>query len=69
MYHIDLDKLNGKIVECRTTKEAIADDLGIDRSTLFRRIRTGTLRVGDIHGICNCLNLSREEAMDIFLAV
>lgn len=68
MYHVDLDKLNGKIVERRTTKEAIADHIGIDRSTLFRRIRTGSLRVGDIHKICDYLNLSREEAMDIFLA-
>lgn len=68
MYHVDLDKLNGKIVERRTTKEAIADNIGIDRSTLFRRIKAGSLRICDIHGICACLNLSREEAVDIFLA-
>lgn len=68
MYHVDLDKLNGKIVEQRTTKEALADDIGIDRSTLFRRLKSGKLLVSDAHKICESLHLSMEDAVGIFLA-
>lgn len=68
MYHVDLDKLNGKIVERRTTKEAIADEIGIDRSTFYRRLRSGKLLVGDIHKMCEYLHLSTPEAVEIFLA-
>lgn len=68
MYHVDMDKLNGKIAECRTTKEAVATCIGVNRSTFYRRLRDGQLRIGDIHGICDVLNLSRDEAVDIFLA-
>ena len=68
MYHIDIDKLNGKIAERRTTKEAIADECGIDRSTFFRRLKTNKLLVRDCHKICEVLNLSTSEAIDIFLA-
>ena len=68
MYHVDFDKLNGKIVERRTTKEAIADEIGIDRSTFYRRLKGGKLLVADIHKMCEVLQLSTPEAVDIFLA-
>lgn len=68
MYHVDVDKLNGKIVERRTTKEAVASEIGVDRSTFYRRIRSGKLLIGDIHKMCEILNLSTTEAVDIFLA-
>lgn len=68
MYHVDLNKLNGKIVECRTTKEAIADEIGIDRSTFYRRLKNGKLLIGDMHKMCEVLRLSTPEAIDIFLA-
>lgn len=68
MFHVDVDKLNGKIVERRTTKEAVANEIGIDRTTLYRRLKTNTLQIGDIHCICKYLNLSSSEAVDIFLA-
>lgn len=31
MYHVDVNKLNGKIAERNTTKEALADAIGINR--------------------------------------
>lgn len=68
MYHVDQKKLDGKIVEKGKTKEAIATACNIDRSTLHRRIKSGTLRISDIHAICTELNLSGAEAMEIFLA-
>lgn len=68
MYHIDLDKLNGKIVERGTTKEAIAGEIGVDRSTFYRRLKQNKLLVGDVHKMCEVLRLTPAEAVDIFLA-
>lgn len=68
MYHVDIAKLNGKIAEAGTTKEALANAVGIARSTLFRRLRNSTLRICDIHKICDFLRLSAREAQEIFLA-
>lgn len=68
MYHVNIDKLNGKIAERNTTKEAIASAIGIDRSTFYRRLKTSTLTIRDIHGICEELELTVPEAVEIFLA-
>ena len=67
MYEVDIKRLQTKIVECGTTQEALASELGIDRSTLRRRLASGRLMVRDIHKIVEVLNLSREEAIAIFL--
>ncbi len=68
MYCMNISKLNGVIAEKNTTKEALADAIGADRSTLFRRIKAGKLTITDIHKICDFLGLTRGEAMEIFLA-
>lgn len=67
MYKIDINKLNGKIAEMATTKEAIADEIGINRSTFYRRLKNGKLLIGDMHKICDALKLSTTEAIEIFL--
>ncbi|HCS73036.1 MAG TPA: phage repressor protein [Clostridiales bacterium] len=67
MYGIDFNKLNVKIQECGTTKEAIADEIGIDRNTFCRRLSNGKPLIGDIHKICDLLHLSSQEAIEIFL--
>ena len=67
MFRIDINKLNGKIVEKGTTKEAIADKIGVDRSTFYRRLKTSKLLIRDIHIMCDILGLSDEEALAIFL--
>ena len=68
MYSVNIARLYGKIVECGLTKEALADQLGIARSTFFRRLKNNSLRICDIHKICEILNLTREEACEIFLS-
>jgi len=68
MYRVDIDKLNGKIAEQRTTKEAIAKEIGIDRTTFYRRIKRNKLLIEDIHRLCECLNISPQEAIDIFFS-
>lgn len=67
MYHLNVNKLNGKIAELGTTKEAIADKIGVNRSTFYRRLKNSTLTIRDVHGICDALSLSHEEAICIFL--
>lgn len=68
MYHVDVAKLNGKIAERGTTKDALAKAIGIARSTFFRRLHANTLRICDIHAICEFLRFSPKEAQEIFLA-
>ena len=68
MYHVNTQELHAKIKEHGTTVEALAHEIGVDRSTLYRRIQSGKLRIGDVHGLCNALALSRDEAVNIFLA-
>lgn len=67
MFCVDTHLLKLKIVEHNTTQEALAQSLEIDRSTLHRRLVSGTLRIRDIHKICEVLHLSNEECMQIFL--
>jgi len=68
MYHIDTQALQMRIKEEETTVEALAKEIGVDRATLYRRMKTGKLRIGDVHGLCDALGLSKEEAVNIFLA-
>lgn len=68
MFRVDESKLNGKIVERGTTKESIAKLIGVDRCTFYRRIKGNKLLISDMHKICDILNLSSAEAIDIFLS-
>ena len=66
----DMQKLKGKIVERNTTQEAIADAIGIDRSTFYRKIKANgaTFSISEVHRIVEAIPLSKEEAVDIFLS-
>lgn len=67
MYHLNENKLNGTLVEKGYTKEGLAMALGIDRATLFRRIKNNRLLLADVHKIMEVLNLTTDEAINIFL--
>jgi len=67
MYFVDVDKLNQKIIEHATTKEAIADEIGIGIEIFNRRLKSGKFLIGEIHKICAVLQLSPSEAKEIFL--
>lgn len=56
------------MIEQRTTKEALADVIGISANTFNRRLRDGKLLIGDIHKTCEILRLTSSEAKEIFLA-
>lgn len=65
---INLQKLKGKIVEKNTTQEAVADFMGIDRTTFYRKMKNGGsgFTVGEIHKMSQAIPLTKEEAIDIF---
>lgn len=60
--------LKGKVVERGLTLEKVAENLGIDRSTMSRKLGNGgddfTIKQAD--GIVNLLNLTSDEATSIF---
>ena len=52
-----------KIIEQNTTQEALATAMGIDRSTLYRKLKGGvsSLTLGETKIIFEYLNFSNEE--------
>ncbi len=57
-------KLRGTIVEKSTTQEAIADLIGIDRSTFYRKMKNdGNFNLKEAKDIKVALNLTNEEAI------
>ena len=60
--------LKQKIVEKNTTQEAVAMALGIDRSTLYRKMKGGlsSLTIGEAEVIAEFLDLSRQEITKVF---
>lgn len=65
---IDRDLLNLKIKRANTTNDAVAKELGVDRSTFYRHVREGTLTVAEMQGIVKILHLSLDDSIKIFLA-
>lgn len=67
---VNVNKLKGKIVECGLNISILADEIGIDKATLYRKIRENgdpiTIREAD--KISEALNLSKEEVNDIFFS-
>lgn len=67
---VDVKKFKGKLVEKEKTQESIADIIGIDRSTFYRKMKNGGagFTVGEIHKLVDAIPLTKEEAIDIFFA-
>ena len=65
---VNIARLKGKIVEHGNTQEAVASEIGMDRSTFYRKLKDGgeKFTIGEIHGIVSAVPLSRDEAIDIF---
>lgn len=62
-------KLKAAIVEKGTTQQHIADEIGIDRSTFYRKMhRGGCFTVAEANAIVSALKLSKDEATAIFFA-
>lgn len=65
---VNVNKLKGKIVENELTIAELAENMGLDRSTLYRKLNLDgeTFTIKEANLICNALNLSKQEAMEIF---
>lgn len=64
---VDVSKLKGKIVEHNTTQEELANKIGIDKSTFYRKMKqNGNFSIKEVNLIVSTLNLSKDEAMSIF---
>lgn len=67
---VNVDKLRGKIVECRMTVEDLAKTVGVDRATLYRRINGGggSFTIEEADKIAKALSLNADELNKIFFA-
>ena len=59
-------KLKGKIIEKGYNYTKVANELGVARSTLWRKLDQGTFTIGEVETIVSFLNLSDTECIDIF---
>lgn len=67
---VNTARLKGKIVERGNTQEAVADAIGMDRSTFYRKMKNDgkNFTIGDIHNLVSAVPLTKDEAIDIFFA-
>lgn len=67
---VNVNKLKGKIVECGMNVEMLAEKIGIDRATLYRKMSANgeQILIKEADVIARELNLNIEEAIAIFFA-
>lgn len=67
---VNTNKLRGKIVECGLNISELAELIGIDKATLYRKINANgqTLTIKEADIISKELKLSKEEVNDIFFS-
>lgn len=67
---VNINKLRGKIIENGLSVKDLADNLEMDRSTLYRKMNSegDTLTISDAEKISKILNLSLEEVNSIFFS-
>jgi plasmid maintenance system antidote protein VapI len=67
---MNLNKLKGKIVERGWNVEKLAEQIGVDRSSMYRKLNNfEKITIGEAKEIATVLNLTNEEASSIFLGV
>lgn len=67
---IKVNLLKAKLVERELSVTNLAEMIGLDRATLYRKLQDGGygITVGEANKIVSALNLSLTEAMEIFFA-
>ena len=67
---MNLHKLKGKIVEKGWNVETLAEHIGVERSSMYRKLNNfEKITIGEAKKITKALNLSNEEASSIFLGI
>ena len=65
---VNADKLKGKIVANGINVETLAFAIGIDRSSLYRKLNNfEKITIGEAKAIKETLNMTDSEACEIFL--
>lgn len=65
---LDVQKLKGKIIEKGRSVEAISNDLGINPSTFYRKLKNNSFEINEADKIASILSLSGAEASSIFFS-
>lgn len=65
---VNVNKLKGKIVECGMNVPKLAKEIGIDKSTLYRKLQDDgdSITIKEASLIIDVLKLTQEEAHSIF---
>jgi len=65
---VNINKLKGKIVENGLTIGELAKEIGLDKSTLYRRLNNDgeTFTIREANLICSVLGLTSKEVTEIF---
>ena len=65
---IDKNKLLGKIREKALTQKDVAERIGIDESTFYRKLKKDgqTFTIEEAYKISEVLDLTNQESIDIF---
>lgn len=67
---INVNKLKGKVREMQISQAVLADEIGINKSTLYRKFNNGgdTFEIWEVHKIVDILKLNDEEIKAIFFS-
>jgi transposase-like protein len=67
---VNVDKIHGRIRELKTNVVEVAGKMGIDKSTLYRKLANNGagLTVKDAQQLVDILQLTDEDALQIFFA-
>ena len=64
--NVNANKLKGKIVERGMTVGRLAQEVGMDRATMYRKLKDGSFTVKEAQLIGLALGLTKQDVMDIF---
>ena len=70
MTGVNVKKLKGKMVENDISMAQLAEMLGLNTATLYRKFNNNgqTMLIRDANGIVDALKLTKEEAVAIFFS-
>lgn len=64
---VDTNKLKGAIVASGKTQQEVAEKIGINRSTFYRKMKDGgNFSIGEVSKIAEVIPLTDAEAISIF---
>ena len=67
---VNVNKLRGKLVEMGVRVEDVAKEIGIDKSTFYRKLNENgdTFLIRECDIMCRMLSLTKEEVNAIFFS-